>query len=191
MRAVIGLGNPGKKYEFTRHNVGFLLLDYISVKNKLTFNKSENDYLIAKGELFDSPFLFIKPTTYMNLSGEAVVYVKEKYNIDLCNLLVVHDEINLELGKAKIKQSGSDGGHNGIASIIYHLNSQTFNRLRVGVGRDVLDKSIVDYVLGKFSAEEEKTLLNNFPFYQDLILKFLEGGIKLMLDFYSSYFKKV
>jgi len=191
LRAIIGLGNPGKKYELTRHNAGFLLLDYIAAQNKLAFNQSENDYLIAKGELFNSPFLFIKPTTYMNLSGSAVVNVKEKFNIDLCNLLVVHDDIYLNLGKAKIKQSGSDGGHNGIASIIYHLNSETFNRLRIGVGQDFVEKSIVDYVLGKFSPEEEKILFSNFSFYHELLLKFLEGGIKLMLDFYSSYIKKV
>lgn len=191
MRAIIGLGNPGKKYERTRHNAGFLLLDYITAQNKLTFDKSENDYLIAKGELFNSPFLFIKPTTYMNLSGRAVVNVKEKFNIDPVNLLVLHDDINLNLGKTKIKQSGSDGGHNGIASIIYHLDSETFNRLRIGVGRDTIDKSIVDYVLGKFSIAEEKILFSNFSFYYELVLKFLEGGIKLMLDFYSSYFKKV
>jgi PTH1 family peptidyl-tRNA hydrolase len=189
LRAIIGLGNPGKKYEFTRHNVGFLLLDYIATKNKLTF-KSENDYLIAKGELDNSPFLFIKPTTYMNLSGEAVVYVKEKYNIDLSNLLIVHDDLDLSLGKIKIKQSGGDGGHNGLASIIYHLNSGTFNRLRVGIGRDLSDKKIIEYVLGKFSAEEDKVLLPVFALCQELLYKFLEGGIKRMLDFYSTYNKK-
>ncbi|RJP72679.1 MAG: aminoacyl-tRNA hydrolase [Ignavibacteriales bacterium] len=189
LRAIIGLGNPGKKYEFTRHNVGFLLLDYIAAQNKLTF-KSENDYLIAKGELDNSPFLFIKPTTYMNLSGEAVVYVKEKFNIDLDNLLIVHDDLDLSLGKIKIKLSGSDGGHNGIASIIYHLYSNKFPRLRIGIGRDFSDKNIIDYVLGEFSSNEDEVILPVFAFCRELVYKFLEGGTKRMLDFYSSQYNK-
>ncbi len=169
--------------------MGFLLLDYIAKQNKLAF-KSENDYLIAKGELQSSPFLFIKPTTYMNLSGEAVVYVKEKYNIDLNNLLIVHDDLDLSLGKIKIKQSGGDGGHNGIASIIYHLYTNKFPRLRIGIGRDFNDKNIINYVLGEFSSEEDEVMLSVFDFCSELIYKFLEGGIKRMLDFHSSQYNK-
>jgi len=180
------LGNPGKKYELTRHNAGFLLLDYITAQNKLTFSKSENDYLIAKGELFNSPFLFIKPTTYMNLSGQAVVNVKEKYNIDPGNLLVVHDDINLDIGKVKIKQSGGDGGHNGIASIIYHLNSNVFPRLRIGIGNNFKEGEQINFVLSKFKESELAVLSNILELSFELINHFISNGMKSMLDYYSS-----
>lgn len=169
--------------------MGFLLLDYIAVQNKLTF-KSENDYLIAKGELQSSPFLFIKPTTYMNLSGEAVVYVKEKFNIDLDNLLIVHDDIDLSLGKIKIKQSGGDGGHNGIASIIYHLYSNKFPRLRIGIGNDFKEGEQVNFVLSKFTEAELSVLKNILELSFELINHFICNGMKSMLDYYSNLANK-
>jgi len=170
--------------------VGFLLLDHIAAKYKLTFSKSKNDYLIAKGELQDSPFLFIKPTTYMNLSGEAVVMVKEKYNVDLSDLLVIHDDIDLDLGKVKIKQSGGDGGHNGIASIIYHLDSNVFPRLRIGIGNNFKEGEQVNFVLSKFNESELTVLKNILELSFELVNHFIINGMKSMLDYYSSQANK-
>ncbi len=170
--------------------MGFLLLDHIAAKYKLTFSKSKNDYLIAKGELQDSPFLFIKPTTYMNLSGEAVVMVKEKYNVDLSDLLVIHDDIDLDLGKVKIKQSGGDGGHNGIASIIYHLDSNVFPRLRIGIGNNFKEGEQVNFVLSKFNESELTVLKNILELSFELVNHFIINGMKSMLDYYSSQANK-
>lgn len=170
--------------------MGFLLLDHIAAKYKLTFSKSKNDYLIAKGGLQDSPFLFIKPTTYMNLSGEAVVMVKEKYNVDLSDLLVIHDDIDLDLGKVKIKQSGGDGGHNGIASIIYHLDSNVFPRLRIGIGNNFKEGEQVNFVLSKFNESELTVLKNILELSFELVNHFIINGMKSMLDYYSSQANK-
>ena len=186
MRAVVGLGNPGKLYEFTRHNVGFSLLNIFADQKNLTFKPSRQDYYYAKGGLKESSFILVKPAAFMNLSGIAVEEIIKKYKITLEDLLIVHDDIDLELGKIKIKRKGSGGGHNGISSIIYQINSDQFPRLRIGIGRGFEKGKMVEYVLDKFLNEEIKKLQDIYKFGCELIEQFLIGGLKSMLDYFSS-----
>lgn len=188
MRAVFGLGNPGSKYKLTRHNIGFLVLDSFSEKYKLEFHPSKNDYYYSEGSFESSEFFLIKPTTFMNLSGVSVVDFLNEYKINLHDLLVVVDDVNLELGKIRLRKSGGDGGHNGLKSIIYHLQNDSFPRLRIGVGNSSKETDLADYVLGKFSKDELETLKESIEFSVELIEKFISGGYKNMSDHYSKKF---
>lgn len=185
MYSIIGLGNPGKKYELTRHNIGFLILDSFAVKHNLTFKPSKENYFYVEGSLESSTFFLVKPTTYMNLSGLAVSEFSAKYNITPENLLVIVDDVNLSLGKIRLRKNGSDGGHNGIKSIIYHLQSNSFPRLRFGIGNQFEKGEMADYVLSKFTKEEMLAIKESINFAVELIEKFINGGYKLMADYYS------
>ncbi len=185
MRAVIGLGNPGKKYELTRHNIGFHILDYFADKHKLIFKSSKREYLYSEGTLRSSDFFLIKPTTFMNLSGAAVLDFVIDNSIDVKEMLVIVDDVNLSLGKIRLRKSGSDGGHNGLKSIIYSLQDDTFPRLRFGVGNQFEKGELSGFVLDKFSKSEMETMRESFGFSQELIYEFITGGYNSMLNFYS------
>lgn len=188
MRAVFGLGNPGLKYKLTRHNIGFLVLDSFSEKYKLEFHPSKGDYYYSEGSFESSEFFLVKPTTFMNLNGLSIVDFLNEYEINLHDLLVVVDDVNLELGKIRLRKSGGDGGHNGLKSIIYHLQNESFPRLRIGVGNNSTEPDLADYVLGKFSKNELETLKESIEFSVELIEKFISGGYKNMSDHYSKKF---
>lgn len=183
MYLIVGLGNPGKKYELTRHNIGFLILDKFASKKNLHFKKKEN-YQYVEGSIGSSTFFLVKPTTYMNLSGIAVSEFLSKINIPLENMLIVVDDVNLELGKIRLRKSGSDGGHNGLKSIIYHLESNQFPRLRFGIGNK-FEGELAEYVLSKFSDEELSSIKDSLKFSIELIENFIQGGYKLMSDYFS------
>jgi len=185
LRAVIGLGNPGKKYESTRHNIGFIILDELAEKYKITFKSSKKDYFYSEGSLLSSDFFLVKPTTYMNLSGIAVLDFISYYQIDVKDVLVIVDDVNLESGKIRLRQSGSDGGHNGLKSIIYHLENDNFPRLRFGIGNKFEKGKLAGYVLDKFSGDEIKIINESVNFSIDLIFHFITGGYKSMLDYFS------
>jgi PTH1 family peptidyl-tRNA hydrolase len=154
MKLVVGLGNPGKKYSQSKHNIGFMALDSYATTNKIKYSKSiKFSAEIAKtGE-----YILLKPKTYMNNSGSAVRKVCEYYKIKTEDVLVIFDDLNLPFAKIRIRQTGSAGGHNGIKSIIANLGTQDFNRLRVGIGRDDSKEMKVD-VLSNFSKTELKEL---------------------------------
>lgn len=185
MRCIVGLGNPGKKYQLTRHNVGFLILDSFALKHKINFFPSKRDYFYSEGSLTSSDFFLLKPTTYMNLSGTAVLDFVDEYKISFDDLLVIVDDINLEFGKIRLRKNGGDGGHNGLSSVIYHLQSEEFPRLRFGVGSQFEKGNMADYVLQKFSNDELKQLNSKFDFAVELIEKFITGGYKSMSDHFS------
>jgi len=160
MKLIVGLGNIGQEYEFTRHNIGFIAVDNI-LKN-LTFSEINKSQF--KGKLFKSGnYLFLKPSTYMNLSGESVVAVKNFYKIDNDDIIVIHDDLDLKLGALKFKKGGGAGGHNGLKSIDNHIGND-YHRIRIGIGRPENKCDILGFVLGKFGDEEmeklEKTLNN-------------------------------
>lgn len=135
MKLIVGLGNIGDKYCFTRHNAGFMVVDRMAVANNLSFkNDSKLKSLITKLRLFGEDILLIKPTTFMNLSGEAVRAVMDYYKIKIEDVLIIYDDISLELGKIRFRASGSDGGHNGIKSVIKHFGTKDFARLKIGIG---------------------------------------------------------
>ncbi len=156
---VVGLGNPGKDYAFTRHNAGFLALDYMSDILKVKINRSKYKALVAEAVIDGKRVLLMQPQTYMNNSGEAVSEAARFYKIKPENIIVIFDDISLPVGKMRIRKSGSAGGHNGIKSIIEHLGSQDFPRVKIGVGeKPHKEMDLADWVLSRFPAEEQKVL---------------------------------
>ncbi len=156
MRTVFGLGNPGRKYQNSRHNIGFIALDYIQNQFKIPFRPGKGDYYFAEISIDGENILLIKPHTYMNRSGLAVVQVLESFGLDIKDILIVYDDFNLPFGTLRFRKKGSDGGHNGIKSILYHLETQYFDRLKIGIGDD-FDNS-VEFVLTPFSEDEQKLI---------------------------------
>lgn len=182
MKIIVGLGNPGSSYNDTRHNVGFIVLDnYLGdVKWKKKFNAEYYEEII-NGE----KVLFVKPLTYMNLSGDAVVQFVNYYDIDLSDILVVHDDLDLKFGTYKLKTNSSDGGHNGIKSIINRLNSKDFARLKIGISHD---RSIdtKDYVLGNFSKADKELFKKEQDTYNKIINCFVKNGIDRAMNIYNT-----
>jgi len=159
LRIIVGLGNPGKEYEYTRHNFGFLVIDQLAAQYQLKFSRRAvlNSYT-AEGLLEDVECLLVKPLTYMNNSGSVVRQVLNKKGAEASRLLVVCDDFHLDFGKMRIREKGSDGGHNGLTSVIQHLQTQNFSRLRLGIGSPKPSEDVVDYVLGSFSSKEKREM---------------------------------
>ncbi len=154
---VVGLGNPGEKYTKTRHNIGFMTLDYLSEKMNVKINRAKFKALVGEGEISEKKVLFMKPQTFMNNSGEAVKEAVEFYKISVENVIVIYDDISLQPGKMRIRKKGSDGGHNGIKSIINHLNSSEFPRIKIGVGaKPNPDYDLAGWVLGNIAKEDQE-----------------------------------
>jgi PTH1 family peptidyl-tRNA hydrolase len=156
--AIIGLGNPGTGYAGTRHNLGFMVLDRLGVAHRLAFDRVLNRALVAEGELAGRDVVLAKPTTYMNLSGMAAGDIIREYDLEPADLLVVCDDLNLPLGRLRLRLKGSDGGHNGLASIVYSLGSSEFPRLRLGIGPVGPEVDLVRFVLEPFKRGEEKAV---------------------------------
>lgn len=174
---ITGLGNIGEQYENTRHNIGFKILDGLAASEDFTFETQKlGDVGIFK--LKGRSVLCLKPSTFMNLSGKAVKYWLEKEKIPLENLLVVTDDLNLSFGALRLKTKGSDGGHNGLKDIQNTLQTSTYNRLRFGVGSDFSKGRQVDYVLGKWSEEENEKLNERSERFQKAIRSFVLAGVK-------------
>lgn len=153
MKMIVGLGNIGRQYAQTRHNVGFMIVDELASKLNVTFQTSKFEAQVATAFQDGKKILLVKPATYMNDSGRAVGPLMSYYNVDPADLLVIHDDLDLPLGKVRLKQKGSTGGHNGIKSIISHVGDQHFKRVKVGIDHPQ-KMSVVDYVLGKFTPAE-------------------------------------
>lgn len=154
MYLIAGLGNPGKEYENTRHNVGFAALDLIAEKLGTKINKVKFKGLLGEANYEGKKLLLLKPHTYMNLSGESVKDAVNFYKIPLENLIVIYDDMDLPVGRLRIRAKGSSGGHRGMDSIIYQLASDNFPRIRIGIGRPEGERDAVHHVLGKFYGEE-------------------------------------
>lgn len=157
MYLIVGLGNPGIKYDYTRHNAGFMFMDYFAKKHNIDIKKIKFKGLLGEGFIDGEKVALLKPSTFMNLSGESVAEAMNFYKLTPDKLIVVYDDISLQLGKMRIREKGSAGGHNGIKSIIYMLNSDSFKRIKIGVGTDELEKiELVNFVLAKFTDEQIK-----------------------------------
>jgi len=165
-----------------RHNVGFMMLDYFAQTRSLSFKHSKNDYYFTEGELSESSFLLVKPTTYVNNCGVAALQLFEKYEIDIKDFLVIVDDLNLEFAKIRIRESGGDGGHNGVASIIFHLQTDQFPRLRIGIGNQFAEGEMANYVLTNFEEKEKTVLKDTFKTGDVLVEEFISGGLQKMLD---------
>lgn len=154
MKLVVGLGNPGRKYERTRHNIGFDAIDRLQQKWKLDLAEQKFKGVYGVERNGTEKIFVLKPLTYMNLSGESVAQLMNYYQIASEDLLVIYDDLDLAPGKIRLRQKGGHGGHNGIRSIIQHTGSDTFNRIRIGIGRPDPGVAVPDYVLGKFSPDD-------------------------------------
>ena len=178
MKLIIGLGNPDKSYEKTRHNVGFMVLEELVRTHGSKF-KSEHDlFWSASFEVGDQEVVLVKPKTYMNQSGEAVLACLKRFNeVTPRDLLVVVDDVNLPIGKLRLRAKGSAGGHHGLESIIGSIGTKEFPRLRIGVGREGLSGTdLTDYVLGKFDSSEEKAVRNTLVLAGDACLEWVAEG---------------
>ncbi len=174
MKLVVGLGNPGKEYNNTRHNIGFMTLD--NFLGKVDW-KTRLESLVYIKDIDDEQVIFAKPITYMNLSGLAVKKIVNYYKIPIENILIIQDDIDLPLGEYKLKRNSSSGGHNGIKSIISELDTEEFARLKIGIGKN--DKIPVDrYVLGKFSTKEMDLIKENFDDFNKIIEMFIKEGLE-------------
>lgn len=173
---VVGLGNPGKEYLYTRHNTGFLTLDYIAERLSVTVNRAKFNALTADAVIGGNRVLLIKPKTYMNESGVAVRQAADFYKIPTEHIIVISDDVSLPVGMMRVRRSGSDGGQKGLRSIIAHLGSDKFPRLRIGVGeKPHPDYPLADWVLSEFTKEEQKVLFDEFGTAMSGIEKMIAG----------------
>lgn len=198
MKLIAGLGNPGEKYHSTRHNIGFIVLDHFAEIHKLKFEQENSDWYECRYRIGDENVILIKPVTYMNNSGIAINEFIENYNsqseihnrIHLRDILVVVDDFQIPLGSVRVRKKGSDGGHNGLTSIIYHLNSDEFPRMRIGIGSEkpLPKEKFIDFVLGNFIKSEVDIIVKLLPFYSDCILSFIRDGITRTMNKYNKSF---
>jgi PTH1 family peptidyl-tRNA hydrolase len=172
---IVGLGNIGDEYADTRHNIGFIVADALAAEGKATF-KTDRYASVARVSLKGRSIVVIKPSTYMNLSGKSVRYWMQKEDIPLENILIVVDDLALPLGSLRMRKKGSDGGHNGLISIIEYLESSEFTRIRFGIGNDFAKGQQVDYVLGRWTGEEVKTLVPRVKEAVEMIKSFVLLG---------------
>lgn len=175
MKLIVGLGNPGEAYRTTRHNLGFLALDRLADVAGISFDSKKKKALWGRGSYLGEDVFLLKPQTFMNLSGEAVLYLASFFHIATEDVVVVCDDINLAYGAVRIRKSGSAGGHNGLKSLIASLGSEDFVRIRLGVGeRQDSQSDLADYVLSPFTADEMKLM----PVYLDHVTKALSDIIQ-------------
>jgi len=173
LHLVVGLGNPGEKYALTRHNIGFQFLDFLASRHQLLFAQSKWQARIMRASLWGRSVLLAKPETYMNLSGQAVAALAGFFRVPPERILVVHDDIDLEVGRIRIVKARGAGGHNGIRSIIEHLGDRAFVRIRVGVGRPSGPVPVEHYVLSRFNTEESARI--------SAVMERIETGVRLVL----------
>lgn len=192
MFVIAGLGNPTKEYNNTRHNAGFKSIDALADKYGISVAEKKHKALIGKGTIEGQKVLLVKPQTYMNASGESLREVMDYYKIDPEeDLVVIFDDVSLQPGQLRIRAKGSAGGHNGIKSIIAHLGTQNFARVKVGVGEKPPRMDLADYVLGRFTAEEQKIMNEAFKDAADAAILMLQGKTEQAMNLYNTKKKEL
>lgn len=187
IKMIAGLGNPGKEYEKTRHNVGFEVINKIIESLDVVHKKVRLKSIIYETNIGANKILLVKPQTYMNLSGEAISEIISWYKIDIENCLVIVDDIDLPPGKIRIRQFGSPGTHNGLKNIVQQLNNSNFPRMRIGVGSDKGNRDLKDFVLGKYeSSESAENILNAINIAKEAALFFAQNSIQLTMNRYNT-----
>ena len=154
MKLIVGLGNPGREYELTRHNIGFMAIDELAKRWNISLNEQKFKGVFGAGFVNGEKVILLKPLTYMNLSGESIRPLMDYYKIDVEDFVVMYDDLDIPVGKLRLRMKGSAGGHNGVKSTISHLGTQEFQRIRMGIDRPKNGMKVVDYVLGRFTSEE-------------------------------------
>lgn len=183
MYIIAGLGNPGKEYEGTRHNMGFNVIDNLASKLNIDVLKLKFKSLIGEGIFKGEKIILQKPQTFMNLSGEAIYDIINFYKVPLSNLIVVYDDKDLDVGKIRIRKKGSAGGHNGMKSIIYLLNSEDFPRVRVGIGKP--DGDMIKHVLGRFNDSDMELVNSALSNASNAVLDIIENGVEHAMNLYN------
>lgn len=183
MKLIVGLGNPGKKYEKTRHNLGYRVIDAFADSYGFDIDKEDFNGLYAKVTINDEPVIVFKPTTFMNLSGTAVQEIKAYFGIDLKDIIIVYDDMALEPGRIRLRQAGSSGGHNGIQNIIDILKTEDIKRLRIGIGEP--DFTGVDYVLGKPTKEQGQLIDIAIGEASEALKEYLKNGFNSAMAKYN------
>ena len=186
MFVIAGLGNPEARYAGTRHNTGFDIIDELSRKYNIKVNRSKHRALIGKGRIEGKDVLLVKPVTYMNLSGESIREVTSYYKTDVKNrLIVIYDDVDLDVGKIRIRENGSAGGHNGMKDIIAKLSTQDFIRLRVGIGHKPEGYDLADWVLGHFTGEDYTVMRDTHPKAAEAVAAILTDGTQKAMSRYN------
>jgi PTH1 family peptidyl-tRNA hydrolase len=180
---IVGLGNPGARYAETRHNIGFKVVEHLAEKLNLSFRAGKEDYLIASGA---SEVLLVKPLTYMNNSGIAVRHAADYFNIPIARILIIFDDYQLPLGKLRLRPAGSDGGHNGMASVIQHLGTVEVPRLRLGIGAEFAKGEMADYVLATFARDEHKLLPEIYDRAVEAVRCFISDGMSQAMNKFNA-----
>lgn len=193
MKCIVGLGNPGEQYRKTRHNAGFLAVEFLAERLRARHLEGTDEYECFQAAVNGETLLLLFPQTYMNGSGAAVQMMMQKYDVTTDELMIIYDDFQIPFGTLRIRPHGSDGGHNGIASIIEHLGSGEIPRLRFGVGGVTIPAShthdaMADYVLAPFTAEEEKLLALLFGHVSDACLLWMNSGIQRSMNRYNKNF---
>jgi PTH1 family peptidyl-tRNA hydrolase len=191
MKLIVGLGNPGFLYARNRHNIGFMCVSYLAKKYKIDFDRKQGHARTGIGNIGRNKVVVARPQTYMNASGEAVKGLFQRLNTTPADLIVIHDDLDLPTGKIRLRLGGSSGGHKGIDSIISHIDTQDFYRVRVGIGRpetgesDFKEDAVIDYVLNDFTSEEKKIIDETIPKVSEAIAFLLAKGINIAMNKYN------
>ncbi|MBK8981765.1 MAG: aminoacyl-tRNA hydrolase [Ignavibacteria bacterium] len=190
MKLIVGLGNPGVKYVYNRHNIGFIILDHFAANKNIKFKAGKGDWYECGLKLNGEDVFLLKPVTYMNNSGSAVTGFCELHEIKQNDVLVIFDDFQLQLGTIRVRKKGSDGGHNGISDIIYRMNTNEIPRMRVGIGNEeVLNKDeFIDFVLSDFSKDEFIILKKLMPEFEKCIISFITEDIKVTMNNFNKSF---
>ncbi|HIX83785.1 MAG TPA: aminoacyl-tRNA hydrolase [Candidatus Megamonas gallistercoris] len=185
MKIIVGLGNPGNEYAKTRHNVGFMLIDALADNLNITLWKDKFNAQIAEGRIGTEKILLVKPQTYMNNSGEAVGPLMRWYKLEPEDIIVAHDDMDIPAGTVRIRKKGSSGGHNGIKSLIAHLGSENFARIRLGIGRPLPGWSVVKHVLAPFPAEDRIEVDKAIDYLIPAVKCIITDGLDIAMNKYN------
>jgi len=192
MKLIVGLGNPGRSYAGNRHNVGFMCLNHFARAHGIHFDKKQGKARIGTGEVAGGELVLARPQTYMNLSGQSVARLVKKFQVDPDSLIVVHDDLDLPVGKLRLFRDGGSGGHKGVDSIIACMGGRDFIRIRVGIGRPaaadgsaLTEEDIIDYVLGDFTPAEKEIMAQTLPRVSEALLCLLSEGLPAAMNKYN------
>lgn len=184
MYVIVGLGNPGKKYAETRHNVGFEVIDYLAYRNNIEVKKIKHKALIGEGIIEGQKAILVKPQTFMNLSGQSVMEICNYYKVDLSKLIVIYDDIDIDFAKIRIRKKGSAGTHNGMRNIIYLLQQDEFPRVRIGIGRPEKG-DLVNFVVGRFSEKEKEDIILSIRSAAEAVENIIGEGMDKAMSNYN------
>ena len=194
MKLIVGLGNPGRRYERTRHNLGFLCVNRLARECKIKMNKSQGKARTGKGRIAGNEVLLARPQTYMNLSGESVKLLLNKTHTGMDELIVIHDDLDLPVGKIRLRFGGGSGGHKGINSIFRETGSRDFYRIRIGIGRppdfqdnvEIQEDAMIDYVLSNFTEDEKKIIEKRISLASEAVVSLITEGLTATMNKYNS-----